>query len=113
MHEGYNPNDELFDVAVPSTRLPLKHNGVNLVLTPENTRIRLFGEGLLHYSRAIVEIDDGTTVDATLDEGLLNFLSNAGYPTTRPEQPETEDEAFLDSYINLETQDLSALPETG
>jgi len=119
MTEAYSHSDEfdgdddqfesVFDATVPSSRVPVTFHGLDFALTPENTKIRLFGEGLLQYNRAVVDVGDGEWVDAKLDGELLDFLSETGFPTVRPKHPETEDHVFLSEYIRVQTHDLDDL----
>lgn len=120
MYEGLDPDDgfidddqfEQFDATVPSGELPISYNGLDFALTPNNTKIRLFGEGALQYNRAMVDVGDGEWVDAKLDDSLLTHLSESGFPTDRPTRPDDADIAFLEKYVTSQTADLAALPET-
>ncbi len=115
MHEGYNSGDEFVDDGefdhvmehtVPSSRVPFKLGGISGALSPENTKIRLFGEGLEWYSRAIVKLDDGTSVSLKLDDDLLRFLSKSGCETRYPKQPDETDAEFVEEYIDVSAENL-------
>lgn len=77
-------------------------------MSPENTKIRLFGEGLEWYSRAIVELDDGTSVSLKLDDDLLRFLSKSGCETRYPKQLDETDKEFIEGYIRVSPDGLDA-----
>jgi hypothetical protein len=116
MFEGLTPSDDFgetgefdpsFEHTVPSTEVPFRCGPLTGALTPENTSIRLFSQELGWYSRALVQLEDGSTVSLKLDDNLLEMLSGAGYRTERPPQPDDSDVAFFEEYVRVSTDEAS------
>lgn len=117
MYEGLNPDDsfnsdedfdQVFEHTLPLSRIPLSYDGVELVLTPANTSVRLFGEGMEDYSRVVVRLDDGVRAPIKPDDGFMDFLINCGFPTEHPEQLDETDKEFMDEYMQLWTEDANS-----
>ena len=116
MFEGLTPSndfgetgefDPTIDQTVPSTKVPFRCGPLTGALTPANTSIRLFPEELGWYSRALVQLEDGSTVSLKLDDNLMEMLANAGYRTERPPKPDDSDKAFFEEYVRVSTDEAS------
>jgi hypothetical protein len=109
-HNNFDDDSEFDRVeerVAPMDRVPLCHNGVDLVLTPANAAVRMFFEKGREYSRAMIYPGDGTTASVKLDDEFLYAMVRGGFPVELPDRPNEADEEFMDSYTRLWVEDVT------
>jgi hypothetical protein len=118
MYENFNHNNDfdsgeefgdIVESIVPSVRVPVRHAGVDLELTPANTAVRLFDEVKSDYNRIIVYMEDGSTAPLKPnDEGFLRFLVHSGFPVELPQRLDETDREFIDEFMKIWTENATA-----
>ena len=109
--------DRVEERVAPMDCLPVRHNGLDFMVTPANAAVRMFfNEGQREYSRLMIYAGDGTAASVKFEDEFLCGLVRGGFPVELPDKPDETDYEFMDGFIAANTADLdtfNGFDETG